>query len=146
MRIGKKDEQLIRFGNFMVYTVRDKFGHAKYMDICAVSRNWKTRIDESTWMFGIIKSIVGMPKEESDRELWSNYVQSVLNVVYQFCICGIPIDTLSDIVNVLEVYSERASKLAKAPTAKEEREIIKKMRKEQKMKDNIREVINETGE
>ena len=144
--MSKKDnrEELLRLGNFKIEGIRDVFGHQTLMQIRTTSGNWITKIDESTWMFGIIKTIVGMSKEESDRELWSNYVQSVLNVVYQFCICGIPINTLSDILNVLEVYSERAAKLAKSPTAKEEREIIKKMRKEQKMKDNIREVINET--
>ena len=133
-------EELLRLGNFAIYGVKDAFGHQKMMEICAVSRNWISRFDESTFMFGLIKSIVGMSPEKIETKQWMTYLQSLINVQYQFSTSGCPVEVLVEIGKLLLSYQEKISSEANKPTEEEEKETLDEMKREYEMRDEIKNI------
>lgn len=137
-------EELLRLGNFAIYGVRDAFGHQTMMEICAVSRNWISRFDESTFMFGLIKSIVGMSPEKTETKQWMTYLQSLINVQYQFSTSGCPVEVLVEIGKLLLSYQEKIAKESKQPTEEEEKKTLDDMKREHEMRDELKN-IQENG-
>lgn len=133
-------QELLRLGNFTIFGVRDTFGHQTMMEICAVSRNWISRFDESTFMFGLIKSIVGMSPEKIETKQWMAYLKSLINVEYQFAISGCPVEILYELGKMLISYSEKQSKESKNPTKKQEKETIADMKREYEMKEELKNI------
>ena len=133
-------EELLRLGNFAIYGVRDAFGHQTMMEICAVSRNWISRFDESTFMFGLIKSIVGMSPEKIETKQWMAYLQSLINVQYQFATSGCPVEVLVEIGKLLLSYQEKVSNETNQPTEEEEKKTLDDMKRENEMKDEFKNI------
>ena len=133
-------QELLRLGNFTIFGVRDVFGHQTMMEICAVSRNWISRFDESTFMFGLIKSIVGMSPEKIETKQWMTYLQSLINVQYQFSTSGCPVEILVEIGKLLLSYQEKVASEANKPTEEEEKKTLDDMKREYEMKEELKNI------
>ena len=137
-------QELLRLGNFTIFGVRDVFGHQTMMEICSASKNWITRFDESTFMFGLIKSIVGMSPEKIETKQWMAYLKSLINVQYQFATSGCPVEVLVEIGKLLLSYQEKVSNETNQPTEEEEKKTLDDMKRENEMKDELKN-IEENG-
>ena len=137
-------EDLLRLGNFAIYGVKDAFGHQTMMEICAVSRNWISRFDESTFMFGLVKIIIGMAANKTETKQWMAYLQSLINVQYQFATSGCPVEVLVEIGKLLLSYQEKVSNETNQPTEEEEKKTLDDMKREQEMRDELKN-IEENG-
>ena len=137
-------EELLRLGNFAIYGVKDAFGHQTMMEICAVSRNWISRFDESTFMFGLVKIIIGMAANKTETKQWMAYLQSLINVQYQFATSGCPVEVLVEIGKLLLSYQEKVSNETNQPTEEEEKKTLDDMKREQEMRDELKN-IEENG-
>ena len=140
MRKKTNRQELLRLGNFTIFGVRDVFGHQTMMEICSASKNWITRFDESTFMFGIIKSVIGMKEDSTETKQWMAYLKSLINVEYQFAISGCPVEILYELGKMLISYSEKQSKESKNPTKKQEKETIADMKREYEMKEELKNI------
>ena len=140
MRKKTNRQELLRLGNFTIFGVRDVLGHQTMMEICSASKNWITRFDESTFMFGLIKSIVGMSPEKIETKQWMTYLQSLINVQYQFSTSGCPVEVLVEIGKLLLSYQEKISSEANKPTEEEEKETLDEMKREYEMRDEIKNI------
>lgn len=138
--MSKKDnrEELLRLGNFKIEGIRDVFGHQTLMQIRTTSGNWITKIDESTFMFGLIKSIVGMSPEKIETKQWMTYLQSLINVQYQFSTSGCPVEILVEIGKLLLSYQEKVASEANKPTEEEEKKTLDDMKREHEMIDELK--------
>jgi hypothetical protein len=128
-------EELLKLGNFTVYGIKDAFGHQTMMEICAVSKNWMMRFDESTFMFGLVKSVVCMSPEKVETQQWMMYLQTLINVEYQFGTSGVEVDILVELGKMLIACAEKQAKEAKKPTRKQEKETLADMKREYEMKE-----------
>jgi hypothetical protein len=133
-------EELLRLGNFKIEGIRDVFGHQTLMQIRTTSGNWITKIDESTFMFGLVKSIIGMAANKTETKQWMAYLQSLINVQYQFATSGCPVEILYELGKMLISYSEKQSKESKNPTKKQEKETIADMKREYEMKEELKNI------
>jgi hypothetical protein len=138
--MAKKDktEELIRLGNFTIYGIRDAYGHQTMMDIRSASKNWLMRFDESTFMFGLIKSVVGMNPNKTETKQWYSYLQALVNVEYQFGTGGVAVEILVEIGKMLISYAGKQAKEAKSPTKKQEKETLADMKREYEMKEELK--------
>jgi hypothetical protein len=105
------------------------------MEICAVSKNWMMRFDESTFMFGLVKSVVCMSPEKVETQQWMMYLQTLINVEYQFGTSGVEVDILVELGKMLIACAEKQAKEAKKPTRKQEKETLADMKREYEMKE-----------
>jgi hypothetical protein len=82
--MGKQKDRMevLRLGSFIADGILDKDGHTTFIEIRTASGNWKMRFDESTWMFGIIKTVFGMNPDKKDTKQWMNYLHAVTNILY----------------------------------------------------------------
>lgn len=135
-----KRTEIMRLGNFTVYGVKDIFGHQTMMEICAVSKNWMMRIDEGTFMFGIIKSVMGMAEGTDETKSWYAYLQSLIHVEYQFGTCGVPVDILMEIGKMLMDYAEKQAQEVKKLRKKDEKETLSDLRREVEMKEELQNI------
>ena len=133
-------EELLRLGNFKIEGIRDVFGHQTLMQIRTTSGNWITKIDESTFMFGLVKSIIGMAANKTETKQWMTYLQSLINVQYQFSTSGCPVEVLVEIGKLLLSYQEKISSEANKPTEEEEKETLDEMKREYEMRDEIKNI------
>ena len=62
----KGRNELMRYGNFIIDSITDRSGHMTHIEVRTASNNWKMRFDESTWMFGIMKTVFGMNPDKKD--------------------------------------------------------------------------------
>lgn len=131
-------EELLRLGNFKIEGIRDVFGHQTLMQIRTTSGNWISRFDESTFMFGLIKSIVGMSPEKIETKQWMTYLQSLINVQYQFSTSGCPVEILVEIGKLLLSYQEKVASEANKPTEEEEKKTLDDMKREHEMIDELK--------
>ena len=134
----KSREELLKLGNFTIYGVRDVLGHQTMMEVCAVSKNWMIRFDESTFMFGLIKSIICMPLESIETARWLKYLESLIVVEYQFGTSGCPVEVLVELGKSLIGYQEKESKEANQPTEEEEKKTIDDMKRGYEMKEEMK--------
>ena len=133
-------EELLRLGNFKFEGIMDVFGHMSIMEIHSVSGNWRTKIDDGTFMFGLVKSIFGMNPDKEDTKQWMNYLHSLVNVEYRFATSGCPVDVLVQLGKMLIEYEEKIARESKKPTKKEEKETLSEMKREQEMKDELKNI------
>ena len=133
-------EELLRLGNFKIEGIRDVFGHQTLMQIRTTSGNWITKIDESTFMFGLVKSIIGMAANKTETKQWMDYLQSLINVQYQFATSGCPVEVLVEIGKLLLSYQEKVSNETNQPTEEEEKKTIDDMKREKEMKDELKNI------
>ena len=138
--MSKKDnrEELLRLGNFKIEGIRDVFGHQTLMQIRTTSGNWITKIDESTFMFGLVKSIIGMAANKTETKQWMTYLQSLINVQYQFSTSGCPVEILVEIGKLLLSYQEKVASEANKPTEEEEKKTLDDMKREHEMIDELK--------
>ena len=133
-------EELLRLGNFKIEGIRDVFGHQTLMQIRTTSGNWITKIDESTFMFGLVKSIIGMAANKTETKQWMAYLQSLINVQYQFATSGCPVEVLVEIGKLLLSYQEKVSNETNQPTEEEEKKTLDDMKRENEMKDELKNI------
>ena len=140
--MSKKDnrEELLRLGNFKIEGLRDVSGHQTFMQIRTTSGNWITKIDESTFMFGLVKSIIGMAANKTETKQWMAYLQSLINVQYQFATSGCPVEVLVEIGKLLLSYQEKVASEANKPTEEEEKETLDEMKREYDMSDELKNI------
>ena len=100
-------QELLRLGNFTIFGVRDVFGHQTMMEICSASKNWMMRFDESTFMFGLVKSIICMTPEKDETKQWMAYLQSLINIEYQFGTSGCDVEILLEFSKMLIEHVEK---------------------------------------
>ena len=139
-------EELLRLGNFKIEGIRDVFGHQTLMQIRTTSGNWITKIDESTFMFGLVKSIIGMAANKTETKQWMDYLQSLINVQYQFATSGCPVEVLVEIGKLLLSYQEKVSNETNQPTEEEEKKTIDDMKREKEMKDELKNIEESKSE
>jgi hypothetical protein len=91
-------------------------------------------------MFGLVKSIIGMAANKTETKQWMAYLQSLINVQYQFATSGCPVEILYELGKMLISYSEKQSKESKNPTKKQEKETIADMKREYEMKEELKNI------
>lgn len=140
--MGKQKDRMevLRLGSFIADGILDKDGHTTFIEIRTASGNWKMRFDESTWMFGIMKTVFGMNPDKKDTKQWMNYLHAVTNILYEFGTCGIPIEILPKLDKLIMDYIDEISKNAKQPTDSEEKETLDDMKREYDMRDELKNI------
>ena len=133
-------QEMMRYGNFIADRIFNKDGHTTFIEIRTSSGNWKMRFDESTWLFGLMKEIVGMNPNKEETPRYKNYIHSVTNILYQFGTCGIPVEMLTNLDKMLNEYIEQTAKNTPSPTEEEEKETLDEMKREYEMRDEIKNI------
>jgi hypothetical protein len=100
------------------------------------------RVDASTPMYAIIKTVFTMSPESDDGMLWNNYLHSMINVIYQLSSQGIAVDMMTGLDKLISEHNDKMLKEAHNPTKKEEKETIKDFKEDE----NIRETLNKIEE
>ena len=128
----------MRYGNFIVEGIVDKNGHMAFIEIRAVSNNWKMRVDEGTLMFGLLKDASMHSKENEDYKQMNGYLNSVISVTYTFGTSGIPIEMLVELDKLLTKYYKSQIEPTSKKISKEEKEILDEYRMEYHMKEEFK--------
>ena len=134
----KDRNELMRYGNFIVEGIVDKDGHMAFIEIRAVSNNWKMRVDEGTLMFGLLKDASMHSKENEDYKQMNGYLNSVISVTYTFGTSGIPIEMLVELDKLLTKYYKSHIEPTSKKISKEEKEILDEYRMEYHMKEEFK--------
>ena len=129
-------KELMRYGNFMITGILDKSGHMCFIEIRATSNNWKMRIDDTTFMYGLILNVYKMNDKNPDKKNWDNYLHSCISVIFNFGTCGIPIEMLPEIDKLLRDFIEKQSK--PEMSKKEEKKYFSDLKKEYELKEKIK--------
>lgn len=145
--MGKKKEnektEWMRIGNFTVYGNTDGDGHTYSADIVSASGDWVMRVDESTWSFGMLRTLLGM-KDGDDKKLWSDYYHSILSVVFRFGTEGIPVEVLVDLDKAITKHMDKlVEEGEKSHTEAMDKEAIAEARNEIEMRDELKKVEND---
>ena len=134
----KDRNELMRYGNFIVEGIVDKNGHMAFIEIRAVSNNWKMRVDEGTLMFGLLKDASMHSKENEDYKQMNGYLNSVISVTYTFGTSGIPIEMLVELDKLLTKFYKSQIEPTSKKISKEEKEILDEYRMEYHMKEEFK--------
>ena len=81
-----------------------------------------------------------MSPEKIETKQWMTYLQSLINVQYQFSTSGCPVEVLVEIGKLLLSYQEKISSEANKPTEEEEKETLDEMKREYEMRDEIKNI------
>ena len=134
----KDRNELMRYGNFIVEGIVDKDGHMTFIEIRAVSNNWKMRVDEGTLMFGLLKDASMHSKDNEGYKQMNGYLNSVISVTYTFGTSGIPIEMLVELDKLLTKYYKSQIEPTSKKISKEEKEILDEYRMEYHMKEEFK--------
>jgi hypothetical protein len=142
MSKGNEWKELLRLGNFIVYGITDKTGRTVFMEIRAAGGSWMMRVDDGTWTFELMKKILSMSVKDTNRELWKNHIHGVMNILYQFGTCGIPVGMLTGILGLIDRYVYTTMEESVQPTDKEEKETLKDMKREVEVNEELKNIEN----
>ena len=109
-----------------------------FIEIRAVSNNWKMRVDEGTLMFGLLKDASMHSKENEDYKQMNGYLNSVISVTYTFGTSGIPIEMLVELDKLLTKYYKSQIEPTSKKISNEEKEILDEYRMEYHMKEEFK--------
>lgn len=109
-----------------------------FIEIRAVSNNWKMRVDEGTLMFGLLKESSMHSKDNEDYKKINGYLNSVISVTYTFGTSGIPIEMLVELDKLLTKYYKSQIEPTSKKISKEEKEILDEYRMEYHMKEEFK--------
>jgi hypothetical protein len=134
----KDRNELMRYGNFIIDGITNKDGHMAFIEVRTVSNNWKMRVDEGTFMFGLLKDASTHSKSNEDYKQMHNYIHATISVIYNFGTSGIPIDMLVDLNALLVKKYEAKIKPTGKEVTKEEQEILDGYKREYEMKEELK--------
>lgn len=133
----KERYELNRYGNFIVEGISDKKGHTTHIEVRTTSGNFKFRVDEGTLMFSIIKDAAMRSNKTPINKNYHDYIHATIATIYRFGVSGIPLDFLEELDHLFVKYTENKSKES-SHDEKEEKTIIKEMKRDQEMKDELK--------
>ena len=81
-----------------------------------------------------------MSPEKIETKQWMAYLQSLINVQYQFATSGCPVEVLVEIGKLLLSYQEKVSNETNQPTEEEEKKTLDDMKRENEMKDELKNI------
>ena len=137
----KDRKEIMRYGNFIVDSIIDRTGHMTHIEVRASSGNFKFRVDEYTFMFGLLKELSMMDFNKEENKRWFSYIHATIALLYRFGTCGIPVETITDIGKALTKYDNSMSEQkSKEASKSEDKESIEEMKREQEMSDELKNI------
>ena len=130
-------KMLLRYGNFIIEGRVDVVGRMTHIIVRTSSGNWKMRIGDDTFMFGLIKSISLMNPGKEERKIWDGYMHSVLNIIYQFGVSGIPVEIMRGIYDLVNENNNKSVKSSRKTNAKDEKAALAELRTDEEMKQEL---------
>ena len=134
----KGRNELMRYGNFIIDSITDRSGHMTHIEVRTASNNWKMRLDDSTFMFGLLRDAASHSQSNEEYKQIHNYIHATISVIYNFGTSGIPIDMLVDLNALLVKKYEAKIKPTGKEVTKEEQEILDGYKREYEMKEELK--------
>ena len=134
----KDRNELMRYGNFIIDSITDRSGHMTHIEVRTASNNWKMRLDDSTFMFGLLRDAASHSQSNEEYKQIHNYIHATISVIYNFGTSGIPIDMLVDLNALLVKKYEAKIKPTGKEVTKEEQEILDGYKREYEMKEELK--------
>ena len=134
----KGRNELMRYGNFIIDSITDRSGHMTHIEVRTASNNWKMRLDDSTFMFGLLRDAASHSQSNEEYKQMHNYIHASISVLYTFSTSGIPVDMLVELNSLLVKQQEKQLKAVNKKVTKEEQEILDGYKREYQMKEELK--------
>jgi len=131
-------KELMRYVNFIVDGICEKNGHMSFIEIRSSSNNWRMRVDESTFMFGLLKDTSKRDPEKQEIKMRNEYIHSLIAILYRFGTSVMPVDFLVEFNKLMIEYQKNHGGDAPTITDEEEQKILSDMKREYEIKEELK--------